>query len=89
MRIVLAKINEQEATDKSSTNQFDTTLNTQVFVTISTQPSRRHKPRLKEVRTRKHVQSTTVNLNSQNNRKMSIDHKNICQNYRKDITTEF
>ena len=41
-------------TDKSSTNQFDTTLNTRVFVTISIQPSRRHKPRVKEVRPQTH-----------------------------------
>ena len=38
-------------TDKSSTNQFDNTLNAQVFVAISIQSSRRHKPRVKEVRT--------------------------------------
>ena len=38
-------------TDKSSTNQFDNSLDTQVFVTIPIQPSRRHEPRVKEVRT--------------------------------------
>ena len=71
--IVFGKINEQEATnnrssktDKSSTNQFHNTLNTQVFAIISIQPSRRRQPRVKEVRTQTCPQRnlTTVNLNS-------------------------
>ena len=42
--------NRSSKIDKSSTNQFDNSLDTQVFVTIPIQPSRRHKPRVKEVR---------------------------------------